>query len=123
MYERMSSQQPEGAKKVERSEFDPVYRPVVEHQLKAGLLLQAVAEKHEIAVTREDTEKRVALIAEARQQDPAELMKYLEGSDALSQIEDDIWLEKVHDLMVGISEVTTETFDPAEEEKADGTEE
>ena len=123
MYERMSAQQPEGAKKVERSEFDPVYRPVVEHQLKAGLLLQAVAEKHEIEVTRDDVEKRVGLIAEARQQDPAELMKYLDGSDALSQIEDDIWLEKVHDLMVGISNVTTETFDPAEEEKADGTEE
>ena len=116
MYERMSSQQPEGAQKVDRAEFDKVYRPVVEHQLRAGLILHAIAEKHDIKVTEEDIRKRVELIAEARKQDPQELMKYLEGSEALSQIEDDIWLEKVHDFIVGVSEVTTETFDPAEED-------
>ena len=44
----------------------------------------------------------------------------LKDTDVLSQIEDDIWLTKVHALLVGLSKVTTENFDlPAPGESAE----
>jgi trigger factor len=89
-------------------EFAKVYRPVVEQQLKAGLLLGKVAEKHGTEVTSGDVEERVAEIAEAQGSTKEELMKDLAGTDALSQLEDEIWLEKVHELLVSLSNVTTE---------------
>ena len=94
------------------TEFADVYRPAVEHQLKAGLLLGKIAEKHGTEVTKEDIEKRVGQIAEAQGRKPDELINDLAGTDALSQIEDDLWLEKVHELLVSVSKVTTEALEP-----------
>jgi len=94
-------------------EFRKVYRPVVEHQLKASLLLGMIAEKHGITVGKADVEKRVAALAARQGKDAAALMKDLEGTEALSRIEDDVWLERVHAHLVAISKVTTELVDVA----------
>jgi trigger factor len=102
-----------GADDTNRDAFDRVYRPVVEHQLKAGLILGVLSKEHGIEVTRQDIEQRIALIAEQHGREPAELLKDLEGSESLSEIENDIWLGKVHELIVGFSKVTTEPFDVA----------
>ena len=93
-------------------EFAKVYNPVVAHQLKAGLLLGKIAEKHGTEVTREDIEKRVGQIAEAQGRKPDELINDLADTDALSQIEDELWLEKVHELLVSVSNVKTEELLP-----------
>ncbi len=93
-------------------EFARVYRPVVEHQLKAGLLLGKIAEKHGVEVTKEDIETRVGQIAESQGQKADELLNDLSGTDALSEIEDELWLEKVHQLLVDLSKIRTETFEP-----------
>jgi trigger factor len=93
-------------------EFAKVYRPVVEHQLRAGLLLGKIAEKHGTQVTREDIEKRVGQIAEAQGRNADELLNDLAGTDALSTIEDELWLEKVHDFLVSVSRVKTEQLEP-----------
>ena len=103
-------------------EFSNVYSPVVEHQLKAGLLLSKIAEKHGTEVTKEDMEKRVGLIAEAQGRKPDELINDLAGTDALSQIEDEIWLEKVHELLVSVSNVKTEALEPDAEEEGSSAE-
>jgi trigger factor len=102
-------------------DFAELYRPVIEHQLKAGLILAKIAEKHGTEVTKEDIEKRVHEIAESQGRKPDEMMNDLAGTDVLSQIEDDLWLEKVHDFLVGVSKVTTEQFTPGETEKAGET--
>jgi trigger factor len=102
-------------------EFSRIYRPAVEHQLKAGLLLSKIAEKHGVEVSKEDIEKRVGQIAEAQGRKPDELINDLAGTDALSQIEDELWLEKVHELLVSVSNVKTEALEPdAEEESSSG---
>jgi FKBP-type peptidyl-prolyl cis-trans isomerase (trigger factor) len=93
-------------------EFAKVYRPVVEHQLRAGLLLGKIAEKHGTEVTKEDIEARVGQIAEAQGKKPDELMNDLAGTDALSRMEDELWLEKVHEYLVSVSRVTTEALEP-----------
>jgi trigger factor len=104
--------------KPDESEFRRVYRPVVEHQLKASLLLGTIAEKYGIAVGEADVEQRVALLAARQGKDAGELLKDLKGTDALSRIEDDIWLEKVHGHLVAISKVTTELVDIAKLKEA-----
>lgn len=112
MYRSAAEGRDDGDKPKE-DEFRRVYRPVVEHQLKASLLLGTIAEKHGISVGEADVEKRVAALAARQGKDAAELLKDLKGTDALSRIEDDIWLEKVHGHLVAISKVTTELVDVA----------
>ncbi len=104
------------------ADFADVYRPVVEHQLKAGLLLGKVAEKHGTDVTTEDIETRMGQIAEAQGRKPDELLNDLAGTDALSQIEDELWLEKVHEFLVSVSNVKTEALEPGDLEKGSSTE-
>jgi trigger factor len=111
MRARMNERRPEGQGEIDQVEFERVYRPVVEHQLKAGLLLNTVAEKHGVEVGPGDVDARVTEIARAQGKDPEELRKDLEGTDLLSQLEDDIWLMRVHDLIVGLSKVTTEQIE------------
>jgi trigger factor len=96
-------------------EFVRAYRPVVERQLKAGLLLGAIADKHGTSVSAEDVAARVARIADARGKDSRALLEDLKGTEALGDIEDDIWLEKVHDLLVSLSQVKTEYVDFSKE--------
>ena len=103
-------------------EFTKVYGPVVEHQLKAGLLLGKIAKKHGTSVTKEDIEARVGQIAEAQGRKPDELISDLADTDALSQIEDELWLEKVHEFLVNISNVKTEALEPDESEEGSSTE-
>jgi trigger factor len=103
-------------------EFAKVYGPVVEHQLKAGLLLGKIAKKHGTSVTKEDIEARVGQIAEAQGRKPDELISDLAGTDALSQIEDELWLEKVHEFLVSVSNVKTEALEPDEPEEGSSTE-
>jgi trigger factor len=111
MYERMTEGRGDAEGRVDPEQFRQVYRPVVEQQLKAGLLLGTIAEKHGIEVSSADVEKRVTEIAESQGRDPAQLKEDLKNTDALSQIEDDIWLAKVHGLLVDISRVKTEHID------------
>ncbi len=104
------------------ADFADAYRPVVEHQLKAGLLLGKVAEKHGTDVTKEDIEARMGQIAEAQGRKPDELLNDLAGTDAFSQIEDELWLEKVHEFLVSVSNVKTEALEPGDLEKGSSTE-
>lgn len=103
----------EDAEKPDESDFRRVYRPVVEHQLKASVLLGTIAEKHGITVTPADIEQRVAALAAGQGKSPTELLNDLKDTEALSRIEDDIWLEKVHGHLVAISKVKTELVDAA----------
>ena len=58
------------------------------------------------------SEGRIAQLAEQQGREPARLIEDLKGTEALSGIEDDIWLEKVHDLIVSMSKVATESVEP-----------
>lgn len=108
MRERLAERRPEGSDGIDPEEFARVYRPVVERQLKSGLILNAIAEKHGIDVGAEEVDKRVSEIAEAQGKDPEQFRKDLDGTDVLRQLEENMWLAKVHDLIVGLSKVKTE---------------
>ena len=104
------------------AEFADAYRPVVEHQLKAGLLLGTIAKKHGTEVTKEDIDARMGQIAESQGRKPDELLNDLADTDALSQIEDELWLEKVHEFLVSVSNVKTEALEPGDLEKGSSPE-
>jgi len=112
MYERVSKSRRPGEKEIDREQFREVYRPVVEQQVRSGLILGTLAKEHGIDVAAEEMQARIAAIAEQQGKKPEQLLEDLKGTDALSQIENDIWLEKVHDLIVGFSKITTEPFEP-----------
>lgn len=117
MRERMQERQPEGAPAIDVGQFDEVYRTIVEHQLKGGLLLSAIAEKHGVDVDDEDVRKRVTEIAESQGKAPADLLKDIEGSKLLGKLRDDLWLSKVHEFALSVSKVTTEEVEmPRENE-------
>jgi FKBP-type peptidyl-prolyl cis-trans isomerase (trigger factor) len=78
-----------------------------------------VAETHGTEVTTEDNEERVGRIAEAQGGSKEALLSDLAGTEALSQLEDEIWLEKVHDLLVGVSNIKTEPLDLSKQEDAE----
>ena len=120
MRERVQSRQPEGSPEIEQGQFDEVYRQVVEHQLRAGLLLGAIAEKHDVEVDDSDVRRRVTEVAESQGKDPEQLMKDLEGSDMLDQLKDDLWLSKVYEMAIGFSSVKTEEYVPPKEEETAG---
>jgi len=111
MYSRMTEGREDAEEKIDPEQFRKVYRPVVEHQLKAGILLGAIAEKHGVEVTPQDIEARVHEIAESQEREPEQLMEDLKGTDVLSRIEEDLWLTKVHELLVGLSKVKVEQVD------------
>ncbi|MBD3349631.1 MAG: trigger factor [Candidatus Eisenbacteria bacterium] len=116
MLERFQSRQPEGASEIDRTQFEEVYKPVVVRQLRAGLLLGAIAEKHDIDVDESDVRERVTEVAESQGKDPGQFMKDLEGSDLIDQLKDDLWLSKVHEFALGLSRITTEEYEPPQEE-------
>jgi trigger factor len=108
---RLSEGQGTREPRLDENEVRSAYRPVVEAQLRAGLILGAIAEKEGIEVSAEEVQVRVAAIAERSGKDPAKLAQDLSETEALSRIEDDIWLEKVHDFIVNASDVDTEFVD------------
>ena len=118
MYSRASEGRPEG-QGIDEKQFIEVYKPVIEKQIRAGLVLGAIAEQQGIEVKRADIEERVRNSAEARGLDFAETMKGLEGTDMLSQIEDDIWLGKVHGHLADVSKITTEEVSLQDTKKED----
>ncbi|MBD3367794.1 MAG: trigger factor, partial [Candidatus Eisenbacteria bacterium] len=116
MYNRANEGRPEG-QGIDEKEFIEVYRPVVEKQIRAGLVLGAIAEQQDIDVSRADVEERVRTSAEARGLDFDETMKSLEGTDMLSQIQDDIWLTKVHGHLADVSTIKSEEVNLSDEKK------
>lgn len=124
MYERMNQGSDGDEERPGRDEFDEVYRPVIEHQLKAALILGTISQKHDIDVTDEDVALRVTEIAASQGKEPEQLLEDLKGTDALSEIKDDLWLRKTHDFITGISKITTEAVEmPRSKPQPEGDEE
>ncbi len=110
MYTRMTDGRDE-ADLPDRDEFDRAYREVVERQVKSGILLARIAETNDVKVSKDDVRTRVGLLAERQGREPGGFYDDLKGTDLLSQIEDDLWLEKVHALLIDGVTVTTEMMD------------
>lgn len=113
--ERLSERNGGDGRDLDEDEIRKAFGPIVEAQLRGALILEAVAEKEGVEITQSDIDARVAEIGERHGKDPVKLAEDLKGTDALSRIQDDLWLEKVHDFLVRVSKVETELVEAQEE--------
>ncbi len=110
MYKRMTDGREE-TDLPDRDEFDRAYREVVERQIKSGIVLAKIAETNGIKVSEDDIKTRVGLVAEHQGREPKSFFEDLKGTDLLSQIEDELWLEKVHTVLTNGVTIKTEMID------------
>ncbi len=110
MYKRMTDGREE-TDLPDRDEFDRAYREVVERQIKSGILLAKIAETNGVKVSEDDIKTRVGLVAAHQGREPEGFHEDLKGTDLLSQIEDELWLEKVHKVLTSGVTVKTEMID------------
>jgi len=110
MYKRMTDGREE-TDLPDRDEFDRAYREVVERQIKSGILLAKIAETNGVKVSEDDIKTRVGLVAAHQGREVESFHEDLKGTDLLSQIEDELWLEKVHTVLTSGVTVKTEMID------------
>jgi len=127
MFERMKEEAGDGAPEPDRAEFDKTYREMVGQRIRAELILSTFAAENNVEVTEDDVRKRIADIAEQQGRDPATAYDEIKGTEMFDEmyreLEDRLWLEKVHELLVDKVKVTTESVElPAPDQgRPDGT--
>jgi trigger factor len=85
--------------------FRTEFRPVAEAQVRRDLILDTVAEAHQLRATEADLDQRVATLAEARQTSPAQLYTSLQKADRLGELERSITEEKIFNFLLSQSTV------------------
>ena len=85
--------------------FRTEFRPVAEAQVRRDLILDTVAEAHQLRATEAELDQRVASLAEARQTTPAQLYASLQKADRLGELERSITEEKIFNFLLSQSTV------------------
>ena len=115
MYERMQKEAGEDRPAPDRDEFEKAYREMVGQRIRAELILSAFAKQQNVDVTEDDVKKRVAEIAEQQGRDPSNAYDEIKGTEMFDEmyreLEDRLWLEKVHERLVDTVKVTTENVE------------
>jgi trigger factor len=83
-------------------------RPEAERAVKRFLVVDRVAEMHDLAATEDEVDERVQEIAERNRSNPAEVYARLQKSGRLEQLEREVTEAKVFDLLKEQSTVTDE---------------
>jgi len=84
-------QVPEG----ERERFADEFRPVAERQVRRDMIVDAIAEREQLAATEADVDDKVNEAAQARSLNPGQLYASLQKAGRLQEIERGITEEKV----------------------------
>ncbi len=112
IYERMQRESGDGGDPPPRDEFDQHYREVTRQRIRAELVLGAFAKREGVEVTEDDVKRRIASIAEQQGRDPSTAYDEIKGTEMFDEmyreLEDRLWLEKVHERLVDSVKVTTE---------------
>ncbi len=122
MFERMKKEAGDGAPEPDRAEFDKTYREMTGQRIRAELILSTFASENGVEVTEDDVKKRIAELAEQQGRDPAAAYDELKGTEMFDEmyreLEDRLWLEKVHEQLVDKVKVTTESIElPASDQE------
>ena len=73
------------------------------------LLIDAIAEQHQLAATEKDVDDRVAKVAEQRGSDPGQVYTSLQKAGRLPEIERSITEDNVFEWLIARNEITTGT--------------
>lgn len=88
-----------------RAAFDAEFAPVAERQIKRDLIVDTIAEKHELTATERDIDDRVAAQAAERGADVGQLYAALEKSGRLKDLERTITEDKVFQWLLDQNDV------------------
>ncbi len=81
-------------------------RDEAEQEARGSILLQAIAEREGIAAGDADVQKRIAELAQARNENPKQLRAELEKDGRIQQIEHQIREQKTLDLLISQAKIT-----------------
>jgi FKBP-type peptidyl-prolyl cis-trans isomerase (trigger factor) len=70
------------------------------------MIIDAIAEKEQLAATEKDVDDRIATVAEQRGSDPGQVYASLQKAGRLPEIERSITEEKVFDWLISRNEIT-----------------
>jgi trigger factor len=93
----------------QRTQFANEFAAVAEKQVRRDMLIEALAEKQQLAASEKDVDERVAKVAEQRGADPGQVYASLQKAGRLSEIERSITEEKVFEWLTARNEVTNGT--------------
>jgi trigger factor len=80
--------------------------------VKQVFIIEAIGEKENVEVTREDIDAEIATIAETEKVSVARVTKMLGEGDALTRLINRVYRRKVVDLLVAAAQITPETTAP-----------
>jgi trigger factor len=93
----------------QRQPFAAEFVTVAERQVRRDMIIDALAEQHELAATEKDVDDRVAQVAEQRGADPGQVYASLQKAGRLQEIERSITEEKVFEWLLAHNEITSGT--------------
>jgi len=91
----------------QRQAFGAEFASVAERQVRRDMIIDAIAEQHQLAATEKDVDDRVAAVAEQRGSDPGQIYSSLQKAGRLPEIERSITEDKVFEWLIARNEVST----------------
>ena len=89
-----------------RDAFGAEFASVAERQVRRDMIIDAIAEKEQLAATEKDVDDRVATVAAQRGTDPGQVYSSLQKAGRLPEIERSITEEKVFEWLIARNEIT-----------------
>lgn len=93
----------------QRQQFAGEFAAVAEKQVRRDMLIEALADQHQLAASEKDVDERVATVAEQRGADPGQVYASLQKAGRLPEIERSITEEKVFAWLTSRNAVTNGT--------------
>ena len=93
----------------QRQQFAGEFSAVAEKQVRRDMLIEALADQHQLAASEKDVDERVATVAEQRGAEPGQVYASLQKAGRLPEIERSITEEKVFAWLTSRNAVTNGT--------------
>jgi len=87
-------------------QFTQEFAPIAEAQVRRDLILDYVADQHQLRASEREIDERVADLASRRKMEPGQLYASLQKANRLRELERTITEEKVYALLLSLSTVT-----------------
>jgi trigger factor len=80
--------------------FANEFRQIAEARVRRDLILDSLAEKHELKATEDDIDERIAEIAKQRDEEPGQVYASLEKAKRLNELEHSLTEQKIFDFLL-----------------------
>jgi len=92
----------------EREKFAAEFLPIAEQQVRRDLVIDTLADRHDLVATEKDLDVRITELAEKRGADPGQVYASLEKAGRLKELERSLTEDKVFKWLLDQNEVQTD---------------